>query len=414
MMIGETPEKFTYAGCTTPSAIPPATPASMALPPASRIRKPASAARYWQAATMWRVPMMVGRWAFMLSSGEARGMESRTTLRQDCHHWQSPGAVLQSPRSDGATTMTTLSRRSLLAGVAGVAAAAPLRGAGAAAYPERAITLIVPFPPGGSTDILARMVADHLHRALGQPVVVENRSGASGNIGTAAVARAASDGYTFLFNTMSVHTMNHALFAAMPFDGVRDFSPITLLAYVTNTMVVHPSIPATNVREFITYAKANPGKISYASGGAGSTNHLCGALFEKMAQVSMVHVPYRGGAPGVADTVAGQTQLMFTAGTQSLEHAKAGQLRLLAVTEAKRSTLLPDVPTVAETLPGFEMAVWYGAYGPAGMSKEIVARLNGEIARILALPDVKRRMEDIAVEIATSTPEQLGALTRAD
>jgi tripartite-type tricarboxylate transporter receptor subunit TctC len=309
--------------------------------------------------------------------------------------------------------MTTLSRRSLLAGVAGLAAA-PWRGAGAAAYPERAITLIVPFAPGGSTDILARLVSDHLQRALGQPVVVENRSGASGNIGTAAVARAAPDGYTFLFNTMSVHTMNHGLFAAMPFDGVRDFSPITLLAYVTNTMVVHPSIPATSVRQFIDHAKANPGKIAYASGGAGSTNHLCGALFEKLAQVSMVHVPYRGGAPGVADTVAGQTQLMFTAGTQSLEHAKAGKLRLLAVTEAKRSPLLPDVPTVAETLPGFEMAVWYGAYGPAGLPKEIVARLNAEIARILVLPDVKKRMADIAVEIATSSPEELAALTRAD
>ena len=163
--------------------------------------------------------------------------------------------------------------------------------------------------------------------------------------------------------------MNHALFAAMPFDGVSDFSPITLLAYVLNTMVVHPSIPATNVREFIDYAKANPGKIAYASAGAGSTNHLCGALFEKMAQVSMVHVPYRGGAPAVADTVAGQTQLMFTAGTQSLEHVKAGKLRLLAVTEGRRSSLLPDIATVAETLPGFEMAVWYAAYAPAGMSK---------------------------------------------
>jgi tripartite-type tricarboxylate transporter receptor subunit TctC len=310
--------------------------------------------------------------------------------------------------------MKTPSRRSVLAGIAGLATAAPLRSASAAPYPERTITLIVPFPPGGSTDILARIVSEHLQRSLRQTVVIDNRSGASGNIGTAAVARAAPDGYTFLFNTMSVHTMNHALFAAMPFDGVSDFSPITLLAYVTNTMVVHPSIPATSVREFIAYAKANPGKIAYASGGAGSTNHLCGALFEKMAQVSMVHVPYRGGAPGIADTVGGQTQLMFTAGTQSLEHVKAGKLRLLAVTEAKRSSLLADTPTVAETLPGFEMAVWYAAYGPAGMPKEIVARLNAEIGRILFLPEVKKRMDDIAVETARSSPEELATLTRAD
>jgi len=294
--------------------------------------------------------------------------------------------------------------------MAGCAAAAPLGKVRAAPYPDRPITLVVPFAPGESTDILARIVAEHLYQALGQPVIVENRSGASGNIGTAVVARSAPDGYTFLFNTMSVHTMNHALFAAMPFDGVNDFSPITLLAYVTNTMVLHPAVPANNVREFIAYAKANPGKISYASAGAGSTNHLCGALFEKMAQVAMVHVPYRGGAPAIADTVAGQTQL----GTQSLEHVKAGKLRLLAVTEAKRSPLLPDVPTVAEIIPGFEMAVWYGAYGPAGLSQEIIARLNVEIDRILFLTSVKKQMADIAVEVAKSSPNELADLTRAD
>jgi tripartite-type tricarboxylate transporter receptor subunit TctC len=305
----------------------------------------------------------------------------------------------------------TASRRRVLAGLVGLAAA-PVRSAGA--YPERPITLVVPFAPGGSTDILARIVSEHLQRSLKQPVVVENRTGASGNIGTAAVARATPDGYTFLFNTMSVHTMNQALFAAMPFDGVNDFSPITLLAYVTNTMATNASVPATSVAEFISYAKANPGKLAYASAGAGSTNHLCGALFEKMAEVSMVHVPYRGGAPAVADTVAGQTQLIFTAGTQSLEHVKSGRLRLLAVTEGKRSPLLPDVPAVAETLLGYEMTVWYGAYGPAGMPKEIVARLNTEIANILSLPDVKKRMADIAVETAASSPEELAAMTRAD
>jgi tripartite-type tricarboxylate transporter receptor subunit TctC len=284
----------------------------------------------------------------------------------------------------------------------------------ARAYPERPISLVVPFAAGGSTDILARIVSDHLQAALKQPVIVENRTGASGNIGTAAVARSAPDGYTLLFNTMSVHTMNHALFAAMPFDGVHDFSPITLLAYVTNTMVTHPSVPAANVAEFIARAKASPGRLAYASAGAGSTNHLCGALLEKMAGISMVHVPYRGGAPAVADTVAGQTQLMFTAGTQSLEHVKAGRLRLLAVTEGRRSSLLPQVPTVAETLPGYEMAVWYGAYGPAGMASEIVGRLNAEIGGVLSLPEVKQRMADIAVETAASSPEELASITRAD
>jgi tripartite-type tricarboxylate transporter receptor subunit TctC len=315
--------------------------------------------------------------------------------------------------------MTLPTRRAVVAGLGGFVAAAPLRFAFAqdgadAGYPTRNINLIVPFAPGGSTDILARLVGGHLQQTFGKPVVVENRTGASGNIGTASVARAAPDGYTFLFNTMSVHTMNHALFASMPFDGVKDFSPIAMLAYVTNTMVTHPSVPATTVREFIDYARANPGKIAYASAGAGSTNHLCGALFEKMAGVQMVHVPYRGGAPAVTGTVAGECQLFFTAGTQSLPHAKAGTLRLLAVTEGKRSELLPDVPTVEEIVPGYEMSVWYGAFGPAGMPRPIIDKLNAEISRILFLPEVKQRMADIAVEVAKLTPEELGELTRKD
>lgn len=314
--------------------------------------------------------------------------------------------------------MTAPTRRAVLSGLTGLAAAPVSRvlaqGAAEASWPARNITLVVPFAAGGSTDILARIVAGHLQQSLGQPVVIENRTGASGNIGTATVARAAPDGYTFLFNTTSVHTMNHALFASMPFDGVTDFSPIAMLAYVTNTMVVHPSVPARTVPEFIAYAKANPGKIAYASAGPGSTNHLCAALFEKMTGVQMVHVPYRGGAPAVADTVGGQTQLFFTAGTQSLEHVKAGKLRLLAVTEAKRSSLLPDVPTVHESVPGYEMSVWYGAFGPAGMPPAIVTRLNTEISRILFLPDVKKKMEDIAVEVARLTPDELATLTRND
>src|SRR5436309_11330963 len=236
--------------------------------------------------------------------------------------------------------MSDLTRRTTLAGLASLATAPAF----AQAYPFRPISLLVPWAPGGSTDILARIVALHLHQSMGQPVIIENRTGASGNIGTLAAARAAPDGYTLLFNTMSVHTMNHALFANMPFDGVEDFSPITLLAYVTNTMVVHPSVPANSVAEFIAYARANPGKIAYASSGAGSTNHLCAALFEKMAGVEMLHVPYRGGAPAVAETVCAQCQLFFTAGTQSLPHVQAGKLKLLALTEGKRSALLPDVP----------------------------------------------------------------------
>ncbi len=301
-------------------------------------------------------------------------------------------------------------RRSVLTGLAGLAATPAF----AQAYPTHQINLLVPWAPGGSTDILARIVGQQLFQSMGQPVIVENRTGASGNIGTAAAARAAPDGYTILFNTMSVHTMNHALFASMPFDGVKDFSPVTLLAYVTNTMVVHPSVPANNVAEFIAYAKANPGKIAYASSGPGSTNHLCAALLEKMAGIEMLHVPYRGGAPAVTDTVAGQCQLFFTAGTQSLAHVKAGRLKLLAVTEESRSPLLPDVPAVSETVPGYEMTVWYGAFGPAGMPADIVTKLNTEITRALFLPDVKQKMADIAVEVKSSTPDELSARMRRD
>ena len=259
--------------------------------------------------------------------------------------------------------MTHLTRRTALASLASLAAAPAF----AQTYPSRPITLIVPWAPGGSTDILARVIGQHLHQSMGQPIVIENRTGASGNIGTQAVARAAPDGYTILFNTMSVHTMNHALFATMPFDGVKDFSPITLLAYVTNTMVVHPSVPANTVPEFIAYAKANPGKVIYASSGPGSTNHLCAAMLEKMAGIEMVHVPYRGGAPAVTDTVSGQVpSLLHRRHAEPASTCKAGRLKLLAVTEEKRSPFLPDVPTVGETVPGYEMTVWYGAFGPAG------------------------------------------------
>jgi tripartite-type tricarboxylate transporter receptor subunit TctC len=308
-------------------------------------------------------------------------------------------------------------RRTVLSGLSGlsISAAAPsFAQDGTEAYPSRNITFVVPFAPGGSTDILVRIVGGHLQESLGQPVVVENRSGASGNIGTAIVARAAPDGYTLLVNTMSVHTMNQALFASMPFDGVKDFSAIAMLAYVTNTVVVHPSVPATTIGEFIEYAKTNPGKIAYASAGVGSTNHLCAALFEKMTGVEMVHVPYRGGSQAIVDTVGGRTQIFFTAGTQSLTYVKDDKLRLLAITEAKRSALLPGVPTVGETVPGYEMSVWYAAFGPAGMPKAIVTRLNTEINRILGLADVGTKMEDMAIEVAPSTPDELEALLRRE
>jgi len=306
--------------------------------------------------------------------------------------------------------------KSLLRGAAALALSfATITAAGAAdAYPTKPVTLIVPWAAGGSTDILARVLSEHLTKALGQPVIVDNRPGASGNIGSATVARAQPDGYTLLIGSMSTHAMNPALMPNMPFKGVDDFTPLGLLAYVTNTMVVHPSVPARNVKELIAYAKANPGKLAYASAGSGSTNHLSAVLFEKMAGVEMLHVPYKGGAPAVVDLVAGQTQLLFSAGTQTLPHVKAGKLRLLAVTEARRSPLLPDVPTVGETVPGYELSVWYGAFGPKNMPADLVARLNREINKVMTLPEVKAKMDAIGVETTTSTPQAFAKILRRD
>lgn len=283
-----------------------------------------------------------------------------------------------------------------------------------AAWPEKPITLIVPWAAGGSTDILARVLSEGLTQSLGQPVIVENRSGASGNIGTTFVARAKPDGYTLLVGSMSTHTMNQALYSNMPFDGVKDFTPIAELALVTNTMVVHPSVPAKNVKEFIAYVKERPDTVAYASAGQGSTNHLSAALFEKAAGVKMMHIPYRGGAPAVLDTVAGRTQVLFSAGTQTLPHARTGKLTLLGVTEEQRSPLLPEVPTVGETLPGYELSVWYGAFGPAGMPPELTARLNREINLILKRPEVIKKMGDMGVLLTETTPEQFGQILARD
>ncbi len=304
-------------------------------------------------------------------------------------------------------------RRAALSAAAG-AAAAPGLSRAQERYPARPVTIVVPWAPGGSTDILARAVAEPLQRSFGEAFVVENRSGASGNVGSTAVARARPDGHTLLFGSMSTHAMNGALFRDMPFHGAEDFTPIALLAFVLNTMVVHPSVPAATVAEFVAHARANPGKVAYASAGAGSTNHLCAAMFARVTGIDMVHVPYRGGAPAVLDTVAGRTQLLFSAGTQTLGHVRDGRLRLLGVTEGRRSRLLPDAPTVAETVPGCEMAVWYGALGPKGMPRDLAERLNAGINGALALPEVRDRMAEIGVEVVNATPDAFAASLRAD
>ena len=265
-------------------------------------------------------------------------------------------------------------------------------------YPAKPIRIIVPWAPGGSTDVLARLIGIKLSESWGQPAVVENKPGASGNIGSELVAKAPPDGYTLLLGSVSTHAMNPFLVAAMPFKGVDDFTTIALAAYVTNVLVTHPSVPAKSVSELIALLKAQPGKFAYASAGNGSPNHVAAELFRRLAAVEMLHVPYKGGGPATAAIVGGQVGVLFTGLGNVWDHVKAGKLNLLAVTEDRRSQLLPALPRVGETLPGYEVAVWYGVWAPAGMPGELTTKLNAEVNRILKLPDVKQRLDLMGAE----------------
>jgi tripartite-type tricarboxylate transporter receptor subunit TctC len=283
-----------------------------------------------------------------------------------------------------------------------------------ATWPDKPVTLIVPAAPGGSTDILARELAADLSQIYGQSFLVENRSGAGGNIGTAYVAKAKPDGYTILIGAMTNHVVNPTLIPSTPFKGVDDFAPIAYLANVLTTVVVNPSLPVHNIEELLDYAKEHPGKINFATGGTGSTNHIGVLLLEKLTGVQMEHVPYRSGAPAILSTVSGETQLNISAGTQTLPHVKAGRLRLLAVTEGQRSELLPNTPTVGETVPGYEMTIWYGAFGPKGTPPDIVASLNKAMNATFMKPDVKKRMLDMGVVPVQMTPNQFMQVLRRD
>ena len=282
-------------------------------------------------------------------------------------------------------------------------------------YPSKPIRMIVPFPPGGTTDILARAIGAELTKAWGQPVVIENRPGAGGNIGSEAVARSPGDGYTLLMGTVGTHGINPSLYKKMPYDAVKDFAPVTLVALVPNILVVHPSVPAKSVAELIALAKKQPGKLTYASSGNGTSIHLSGALFESLAGVQMVHVPYKGSAPAVTDLLGGQVNMMFDNMPSALPHVKAGKLRALGVTSAKRSPAVPDVPTIAEAgVKGYEASSWFGVLAPATTPKDIVAKLNAEIAKSLGTPEMKEKLSSQGAEPVGNTPEQFGAFIRAE
>jgi tripartite-type tricarboxylate transporter receptor subunit TctC len=282
-------------------------------------------------------------------------------------------------------------------------------------YPVRPVRFIVPFAPGGSTDTLARTLAQRLSDALGQQVVVDNRSGGNGNIGTEIVARALPDGHTILLGYIANLGIGPSLYAKLPYDPVRDFAPVTQLAVAPNILVAHPSVPVKSVRELVAYTRANPQKVNYASAAVASLGHLAGELLNSSAGIHMQHVPYKGSGQAVIDLLAGQVQIMFSGMSSVMPHIKAGKLRPLAVTGAQRSPATPDVPTIAEAgYPGFEASAWYGVLAPAGTPKAIVARLNTEILRVLKIPEVKERLENVGFELVGGTPDAFAAYIRSE
>jgi tripartite-type tricarboxylate transporter receptor subunit TctC len=300
-------------------------------------------------------------------------------------------------------------RQILKLAAAAIAAPAVARGAWAQGYPTRPVRLIIGYTPGGSADITARLMGQWLTERMGQPFVVESRPGGGTNIATEAVVRAAPDGYTLLL-VAPANAINATLYEKLNYDFIRDTVPIAGLNRFPNVMEVNPAVPAKTVPEFIAYAKANPGKINYASSGNGSTIHMSAELFKMMAGVDLVHVPYRGSAPALTDMLAGQVQVMFDNLPTSIEHIRTGKLRPLAITSTTRSELLPDVPTVADFVPGYESSAWYGVGAPKGTPAEIVDRLNREINAILADPKAKARVAEMGATLITGSPADFGRL----
>ena len=294
-----------------------------------------------------------------------------------------------------------------LFGVPGVASAQQ--------YPSKPIRFVVPYPAGGPLDTVARLLAQKVSEGTGQPVVVDNKPGAGGNIGADIVAKSPADGYTILMGAVATHAINPTLYKSIPYDPIKDFAPVTQVASTPNVLVVNPSVPAASVREFIAHAKANPGKLSFGSGSIGSAGHLAGELFKTLAGVDMVHVPYKGAAPAMQDLVGGQIQLMFDNLASSLGQVKGGTVRALAVTTSARSGFAPELPTIAESgLPGFDISTWFGVFAPAGTPREALTRLHAEFTKALAAPDVRARMTALGAEPVGNTPEQFAAYIRAE
>ena len=282
-------------------------------------------------------------------------------------------------------------------------------------WPGKPIRLIVPYAPGGSTDLLGRSVAAKLGEALGQQVLVDNRAGANGTLGSDLVARAAPDGYTILLGTGATHGLTSLLSKNVPYDPLKDFTPITAAAEVPIVLCVNPSVPATNAKELIEWAKKNPGKLSYGSSGTGSPHHLSGELFKQVAGIDMVHVPYKGAGPAVQDLVGNQIPALFTTLSTALPHIRAGRIRALGLVEAKRQQSAPEIPTIGESIPGYAMpASWLGFFAPAGLPEAILKRYNGEIVKAVQSPDVRAKLEAAGMPIVGTTSEEFARMVKDD
>lgn len=308
-------------------------------------------------------------------------------------------------------------RRRLLALVTSAAlfAAVPMSPAAAQDFPTKPIRIVVPFAAGGGVDILARALAQHMGEAMQQQVLVDNRPGAGGNVGAGAVAKSPADGYTLVMATTGTHTINPGLYKAMPFDADKDFAPITLIASVPNLLVVNNAVPAADVRELIDLARAQPGKLSFASFGNGASNHLSGEMLKSMAAVDIVHVPYKNAPQAVTDLIAGETAFAFVNTPLALPHVRSGKLRALAVTGAKRSAATPEYPTMMEAgLPGYAVESWYGLMAPAGTPDAVLARLHKETLAALAKPELRKYFADRGADVETTTPAEFARLIRSE
>jgi tripartite-type tricarboxylate transporter receptor subunit TctC len=291
----------------------------------------------------------------------------------------------------------------------------PVAWAQAQGWPSKPVHFVIPFPAGGSTDIVARLIGERLSQSLGQPFVIDNRAGAGGTLGSDSVAKAAADGYTMLIGTSSTHAIAPSLYSKLPYDPVRDFSPVTLLGTATIMLVVNPSVPAKTVGELIALAKAKPGELTFASSGNGSVSHLTGEYFKSLAGIDMRHIPYKGDTPMIVDLVGGRVSMAFGTAVAFLPYTKSGKLDPLAVTNAQTSPIAPNLPTVAASgLPGFEALQWFGILMPAGTPKEIVSKLNAEIVKILKTPEMQQRLQGLGFEVVGNSPEQFAAFMRAE